>query len=94
MSRMQARAIEFSIIGLCLISLGFIFQPFSKTVYAVGAGLVVLAGLAFNLVPHCVEGRPLRSLLRVALIVLITLVVIAALAIGSAFLYVLYLKSR
>jgi hypothetical protein len=91
MTRRQARSIEWAIIGLCLAALGFVFQPFSLTLYGVGAGLVVFAGLAFNLVPHCVPGRPARSVARVALIVLIVFVVVTAIAIGSAYLYVLYL---
>ena len=42
---------------------------------------------AFNLVPLCEKGRPLRSLLRAALIVVVLLFVIAGVAILSAWLY-------
>ena len=53
MTRRQARTVEYSIIGLCIVAMVMIFQPFSLTLFSVGAGLVVLAGLAFNLVPFC-----------------------------------------
>ena len=49
--------------------------------------LVVVGGLAFNLVPLCRAGVPLSRLLRVAGIVVVTLIVISALAISSAWLY-------
>ncbi len=93
MSRAQARTIEACIIAMCLVALFCVFQPFSLTLYGVGAGLEVFAGLAFNLVPQCVEGRPLGAIGRVALIVLIVFVVVVALAVGSAYLYVWYLAS-
>ncbi|MGH6960283.1 MAG: hypothetical protein ACREE7_07365, partial [Dongiaceae bacterium] len=51
MTAAQARRIEYAIIGLCVAALVFVFQPFSQTLFSVGAGLVVLGGLAFNLVP-------------------------------------------
>lgn len=94
MSTRQARAIEFSIIALCVVALLLVFQPFSLGLYGIGAGLVVLGGLSFNLVPACVPGRPLRGVLKTAMIVLIVLLVAIVLAIGSAQLYVLYLSSR
>lgn len=92
MSKATARSIEYGIIALCLAALAMIFQPFSLTLYGVGAGLVVLGGLAFNLVPLCVPGRPLRAVLKAALIVLVVLLAAVALAIGSAYLYGLYLQ--
>jgi hypothetical protein len=93
MSAAKARRAEFAIIGLCLLSLILIFQPFSRLLYGIGAGLVVLGGLAFNLVPLCRPGVPAASLVRAGLIVLGLLLVVVALAIGSAFLYGLYLKA-
>jgi len=92
MSKVQARTLEYGIIGLCLLALALIFQPFSLALYGVGAGLVVVAGLAFNLVPHCVPGRSFASVARVGMIVLIVFAVALALAIGSAYLYVAYLE--
>jgi hypothetical protein len=93
MTATTARTIEYAIIALCLAALAMIFQPFSMTLYGVGAGLVVLGALAFNLIPHCRPGVPLRSLLKVALIIVVILVVALALAIGAAYLYAWYLEA-
>jgi hypothetical protein len=94
MSVATARRLEYSIIGLGLLALALIFQPFSLTLYGVGCGLVILAGLTNNLLPLCEAGRPVGSVVRVALIVLAIFVVVALLAIGSAFLYGLYLSTN
>jgi hypothetical protein len=93
MSAATARTIEYAIIALCVISLVMIFQPFSLTLYGIGAGLVVLGGLAFNLIPHCRPGVPLRWLVTVALIVLALLVVVFVLAVGTSYLYAWYLDA-
>ena len=83
----QAKTLELGIIGLCLVALFLVFQPFSLELYSVGAVLVVVGGLAFNLVPFCRAGVPFKRVLRVTMIVVISLLVIAALAIASAWLY-------
>ncbi|MGI9451435.1 MAG: hypothetical protein ACR2QH_12505 [Geminicoccaceae bacterium] len=88
----QARMVEFGIIGLCVMALLLIFQPFALPLYSIGAGLVVLGGLAFNLIPFCREGVPGRKLVKVALIVLAILAVAFALGIGTGYLYVWYLE--
>jgi heme O synthase-like polyprenyltransferase len=93
MSAATARTIEYAIITLCVLSLIMIFQPFSLTLYGIGAGLVVLGGLAFNLIPHCRPGVPLRWLFTVTLIVLTILVVAFVLAVGTSYLYAWYLES-
>jgi hypothetical protein len=93
MSAASARTIEYSIIALCVISLVLIFQPFSLALYGVGAGLVVLGGLAFNLIPHCRPGVPSRWLVTVTLIVLALLVVVFLLAVGTSYLYAWYLEA-
>ena len=93
MTAATARTIEYSIIALCVISLVLIFQPFSLTLYGIGAGLVVLGGLTFNLIPHCRPGVPLRWLFTVALIVLALLVVVFVLAVGTSYLYAWYLEA-
>ena len=93
MSAATARTIEYAIIALCLVSLIMIFQPFSLTLYGIGAGLVVLGGLAFNLIPHCRPGVPLRWLVTVSLIVLVLLIVVFVLAIGTSYLYAWYLEA-
>jgi len=94
MSPAAARRLEYAIIALGLGSLALIFQPFSLALYGIGCGLVILAGLANNLLPLCEPGRPLGSVIRVALIVLAMFVVVAGLAIGSAYLYGLYLAAN
>jgi hypothetical protein len=94
LSARQAWIVEWSIIGLCILALVLVFQPFWLPLYSVGAGLVVLGGLAFNLVPLCRPGVPARTLVRAGLIVLVLLLVVAALAIGAAYLYGVYLKSQ
>jgi hypothetical protein len=90
----QAWIVEWSIIGLCILALVLVFQPFWLPLYSVGAGLVVLGGLAFNLVPLCRPGVPAKTLIKAGLVVLILLLVVAALAIGSAYLYGFYLKAQ
>jgi hypothetical protein len=54
---------------------------------------VVLGGLAFNLIPHCRPGVPLRWLVTVALIVLALVVVVFFLAVGTSYLYAWYLEA-
>jgi hypothetical protein len=94
MSAAQARAAEAAIIGLCLFALFAIFQPFSLTLFSIGCGLVVLGGLAFNLVPFCEPGRPARELRKAALVVVIVFLVVLLLALTSAWLYGLYLQAQ
>jgi hypothetical protein len=94
MSVGQARKIEYSIVAVSVLSLVLLFQPFSLPLYSIGAGLVVLAGLAFNLVPLCTPGRPLASLIKAALIIVITFFVVAALSMGAVELYAMYLTAR
>ena len=62
------------------------------TLYGIGAGLVVLGGLVFNLIPHCRPGVPLRWLVTVALIVLALLVLVFVLAVGTSYLYAWHLE--
>lgn len=94
MTERQARILERSIIGLCILAIVMIFQPYWMPLYSVGAALVVLGGLAFNLVPLCRPGVPLRAVAKGALIVLIVFAVALAIAIGSAELYKIYLANQ
>ena len=94
MSGAQAHTAEALIIALCLFALVAIFQPFSLTLFSIGCGLVVLGGLAFNLVPFCQPGRPARDLWQAALVILIVFVVVLLLALGSAWLYGVYLAAQ
>lgn len=91
MTRGQAKAIEYGIIALALASIVMIFQPFSLTLFSWGCGLVVVAGLAFNLIPFCRQGVPFKKLGKVVLVVLIILSIAALLGIATANLYVWYL---
>jgi hypothetical protein len=94
MSARTAAVIEHTIIGIGLLSLVLIFQPVSLMLYSIGCGLVVLAALAFNLVPLCEKGRPLSSLVTAGIIVLLLLFLIVGLAILSAWLYGVYFVQR
>ncbi len=93
MTAFQAKMVERSIIGFCVLSVLAIFQPFSIQLFSVGCVTVVIGALAFNLVPHCREGVTVRALARVSLIIVVILGVAALLGIGTAFLYVQYLAS-
>ena len=90
MSARAAGTIRNGIIGICILALVMIFQPFSQRLFAVGCGLVVFGTLAFNLVPLSEKGTPLRSVVIAGLIVIAALLVIVGLAIASAWLYGLY----
>jgi hypothetical protein len=92
MTARQARAVEYSIVALSVAALVMIFQPFSLGLYSVGAALVIVAGLAFNLVPLARPGRPARSLVKATLVILAIFVIVTALALGSAELYALYMS--
>jgi hypothetical protein len=94
MTATQAYAAEWAIIGLCIAALVLVFQPFSRPLYGLGAGLVVLGGLAFNLIPLCRPGVPATALLRAGVVVVVLLLVVVALAIGSAYLYGIYLLAQ
>ena len=94
MTANQAKTVEYAIIFVSVLSLVLLFQPFSLELYSIGAGLVVLAGLAFNLVPLCTPGRSFRSLVKGALIIVVIFIVVTLLALGSALLYSWYLSVR
>ncbi|MBV8567132.1 MAG: hypothetical protein JOY94_05450 [Methylobacteriaceae bacterium] len=89
----QAKAIERTIVAISILSLVLLFQPVSLMLYSVGAGLVVLAGLAFNLVPLCTPGRPFSSLVKGAAVIVIIFIIVTLLALGSAKLYAIYMAS-
>ena|SRR5579872_4217020 len=93
MTARQAKTVEYAIVGLSVLSLVLVFQPFSLTLFTTGAALVVLMGLAFNLVPFCQPGRPFSSLIKAAVIVAALFVIITLAALGSAVLYSIYLSA-
>jgi hypothetical protein len=90
----QATRLEYAIIGLGLVALVLIFQPFSLALFSIGCALVVLAGLINNLLPLCEPGVSKRTVIQAALIVALIFVVVTALAIGSAWLYGVYLAAQ
>ena len=93
MSARSAVRLEFFIIGLGLLALVLIFQPFSLTVFAIGSGLVVLAGLVNNLLPLARPGVPARSVFVVALVVAMIFCIVILVSIAAAHAYgVLFLQ--
>lgn len=94
MTAKQAKTVEYTIVLVSVLSLFLLFQPFSLELYSLGAGLVVVSGLAFNLVPLCTPGRSFRSLLTGALVIAVIFVIFTSLALGFALLYSWYLTGR
>jgi hypothetical protein len=87
MSVKTATYVEYGIIGLGILALVLIFQPFSLALFSVGCALVVLAGLINNLLPLCEPGVPLATLIRVAILIFAIFIAVTLLAILSAHLY-------
>jgi hypothetical protein len=87
MSAAAATRLEFFIIGIGVVALVLIFQPISLSLFAVGCALVVVAGLANNLLPLCEPGVQPRSVVTAALIVAAIFVVVLGIALLSAYLY-------
>jgi hypothetical protein len=93
MSPKEALRLEFFIIGLGLLALVLIFQPFSLTLFAIGSGLVVLAGLVNNLLPLAQPGVSARTVVKVALVVAMIFCIVLLVSISAAHLYgVFFLK--
>jgi hypothetical protein len=87
MSATQALRIEFAIIGIGVLALVMIFQPFALPIFSAGCGLVVLAALANNMLPFAQPGRPLRGVIFAGVIVAFTFCVVLLLSIAAADLY-------
>jgi hypothetical protein len=87
MSAATARKLEFGIIGLGIVALVMIFQPFSIGLFTAGALLVVFAGLVNNLLPLAQPGVSSRSVVTVAMVVAMIFCIVLLLAILSASLY-------
>ena len=93
MTTAGALRLEFSVIGLGIFALILIFQPFSLTLFAVGSGLVVVAGLMNNLLPLAKPGVPVRSVVTVAMVVVMIFCIVILIAITAAHFYgVFFLK--
>jgi len=87
MSPAAARKLEYMIIGLGVLALLMIFQPFNISLFAIGCILVVLAGLTNNLLPLAQPGMPARSVLRAAMVVAMIFCIVLLVAIFAAYLY-------
>jgi hypothetical protein len=87
MSPRAALRLEYGIIGLGVLALALIFQPFSLPLFGVGCSLVVLAGLINNLLPLCMPGVPLRSVAIAGLIVADIFCGMLLVSIAAAYLY-------
>jgi len=90
----KAKLAENIIIGMGLLALFLIFQPFSITLFGIGCALVVFSGLANNLLPQCRPEKTWRDLVRTALIILIIFAVVVSFSLMSAYLYGIYLQSQ
>jgi hypothetical protein len=87
MSVKTATNVEYAIIGLGVLALLLIFQPFSLTLFGIGCALVVFAGLINNLLPLCEPGVPVASLVKAGLVVAAIFVIVLVIALTSAYLY-------
>ena len=93
MTPAAARKVEYTIIGLGVLALLMIFQPFNITLFTIGCILVVVAGLINNLLPLARPGVPARSVLKAAMIVAMIFCIVLVIAIFAAHLYgVFFLK--
>jgi hypothetical protein len=88
-----AYRLEISIIGLGILALVLIFQPFSIMLFAAGAMLVVLAGLLNNLLPLAQPGVPVKTVVMVGLTIAMIFSIVLVISIAAAHLYgVFFLK--
>ncbi len=87
MGAKKALRLEYFIIGLGVLALVLIFQPFSVKIFAVGGILVVIAGLVNNLLPLARPDVPLRSVGIVAMVVAMIFCIVILLAIVAAWAY-------
>jgi hypothetical protein len=93
LTALEAQRLEYSIIGLCVLALAFIFQPFSQLLFSIGCIGVVVGGLIFNLMPMCVAGSSYAKIAKTGLIVAIIFAVVVFLALASAWMYGIYLRA-
>ena len=83
----SALRMEFAIIGLGLLALVLIFQPFNLTLFTIGSILVVLAGLVNNLLPLAQPGVKTRSVITIAMVVAMIFCIVLLVSIIVAYLY-------
>src|SRR4029077_16074228 len=87
MSPATAQRLEWGLIGLGILALALIFQPFSLALFGVGCALVVFAGLANNLLPLCQPGTAVRASGVAIVILALTFFVVMLVLISFAFVY-------
>jgi hypothetical protein len=87
MTRPQALRLEYAIIGLGILALLMIFQPFSLTIFSLGGILVVIAGLVNNLLPLAQAGVRTRTVITVAMVVAMIFCIVLLVSISVAYLY-------
>jgi hypothetical protein len=87
MSSQTALRLEYSIIGLGVLALLLIFQPFNITLFTIGCILVVLAGLINNLLPLAQPGVPMRTVIKIAMVVAMIFCIALLVSIFAASLY-------
>lgn len=93
MTPTAALRLEYFIIGLGILALVMIFQPFSMLLFTVGSMLVVLAGLVNNLLPLAQPGVKIRSVITVAMVVAMIFCIVLLVSIVAAYLFgVFFLK--
>jgi hypothetical protein len=87
MDKKQALRLEYAIIGLGILALLMIFQPFSLTIFSLGGILVVIAGLVNNLLPMAQPGVRFRSVITIAMVVAMIFCIVLLLSMCVASLY-------
>jgi hypothetical protein len=90
MTPAAARKLEYAIIGLGVLALLMIFQPFDITLFAIGCVIVVLAALANNLLPMAQPDVPIRAVVKAAMIIAMIFCIVLLVAIFAAYLYGLF----
>lgn len=93
MTNASALRLEYFIIGLGVLALVMIFQPFSLTLFTIGSMIVVVAGLVNNLLPMAQPGVKASSVITTAMVVAMIFCIVLLVSITAAHLYgVFFLK--
>lgn len=87
LSKTAALRMEYTIIGLGLLALVMIFQPFSLGLFSIGCMFVVLAGLVNNLLPLAQPGVHVRSIITITMVIAMVFCIVLLLSISAAHLY-------
>ena len=94
MTATGALRLEYTVIGLGILALFLIFQPFSIVLFSIGCILVVIAGLANNLLPLARPGVRVKSVVTIAMIVAMVFCIAILVSITAAHFYgVFFLKA-